>query len=358
MTLAALAKEIGVTPRTVARWESGEANPLPDSISALANALQFPVSFFYAPDVEELTEDSVSFRALSKTTAGRRKSAIAAGRLAILLADWMERRFRLPQPDIPTLPGYTPETAAQVVRERWGLGSKSITNVVHLLEAHGIRVFSLAADISTVDAFSFYSERGTPFAVVNTARSGERQRFDLAHELGHLVLHCEDIVPQGRETESQAQRFAAAFLMPREDVMAQPLWNADVQRILRAKRRWRVAAMALTHRLRELDMLTEWGYRDACVYLSQAGYRKAEPHGITPESSQLLGKVFHALREQKASAAFAQDVGLVDDELNDHVFGLVPFAVSGEGRGGGVRPDLYLVSNEPVSSIRRESRDG
>jgi Zn-dependent peptidase ImmA (M78 family)/DNA-binding XRE family transcriptional regulator len=347
LTLSALARAVGVTPRTVTRWESGDVQPAPDKLAAFVDVLEMPEAFFFADEVEELTEDAISFRALSKTPAGRRNAAISAGRLTITLERWIETRFRLPTPDVPTLPKYEPEMAAQVVRERWGVGNAPIANLVHLLEAHGVRVFSLAADISAIDAFSLFTREGTPFILINTTKTGERQRFDAAHELGHLVIHCEGEVPHGREAEQQAQRFAAAFLMPRDDVMAQPLWHADTQRILTAKRRWRVAAMALTHRLRELGMLTEWGYRDACVYLSQAGYRRGEPFGsITPETSQVLGKVFHALRERHVKPTdLAADLHLTVEELNRHVFGLVPVSVSGEGRGGGPSPNLRVVRN-------------
>jgi Zn-dependent peptidase ImmA (M78 family)/DNA-binding XRE family transcriptional regulator len=344
LTVAALARSLGVTPRTVTRWESGDSQPSDETAGQLARVLGFPVSFFAAPDVAELPLGSVSFRALSKTSAGMRHSAVSAGRVAVLISDWIDCHFRLPSPNVPTLSGYDPETAAAALRERWGLGSRPIGNMVHLLEANGVRVLSLSSDLSAVDAFSFYAD-GRPFALVNTTKTGERQRFDLAHELGHLVMHGEHHSVAGREAESQAQRFAGALLMPREDVMAQPLWNADIERILAAKSRWRVAAMALKHRLRELEMLTEWGYRDACVLLSQAGYRRSEPRSpVIPETSQVLGKVFRSLREGGISGrGVAAELHLTEQELQEFVFGLVPISIEGAGQGSRGRADLRLI---------------
>ena len=135
--------------------------------------------------------------------------------------------------------------------------------------------------------------------------------------------------------------------MPREDVMAQPLWNAGTERILATKGRWRVAAMALTHRLRELDMLTEWGYRDACVLLSQAGYRRSEPRDpIVPETSQVLGKVFRSLRESGISGrGVAAELDLTEDELQSYVFGLVPISLEGSGLSSPARADLRLIEH-------------
>lgn len=352
-TIASLAEALGVTSKTVARWESRETRPSPENVSKIAEILSFPSSFFAAADdLDELPEDAVSFRAPSKMSARLRSSALASGRLAVQLSDHLERRFRLPVPDVPTLPRYDPETAADVVRERWGIGTRPISNLLHLVEAHGVRVFTLPADIRQVDAFSFYSS-GKPICVVSTAKTAERQRFDLAHELGHLVLHCEERRPSGREAEVQAHRFAAAFLMPREDVVSKPLWQADAQRILHAKARWGVAAMALTHRLRELNMTSEWGYRDACVILSQSGYRREEPDSRrTPETSQVLGKIFAALRSgpHRSLQDLADELALTPKELSQYVFGLVPFAVpeseadDSEQAAEPNRPRLRLVS--------------
>jgi len=199
--------------------------------------------------------------------------------------------------------------------------------MLHLLEAHGVRVYSLTAENAQLDAYSLFWHT-QPFVFLSTRKSGERGRFDAAHELGHLVLHGEHETPHGPHAELQANRFAAAFLMPRSSVLAAGLRHATVDRILRSKRTWNVAAMALTHRLNELGLLTEWGYRSACVQLSRMGYRSGEPQGITRESSQLLAKVFKSLREDGIRASdIAADIGISTNELRTHVFGLTLISV-------------------------------
>lgn len=345
-SMTALGQAVKVSTRTVARWENCEADPLPSNIEALSTALDLPPSFFAARDLEFVPVAAVSFRALSKMTARQRDSATAAGAIAVGLARWIDLRFRLPKPDLPTLEGYDPERAAAVLRERWGLGLLPISNMVHLLEAHGVRVFSLASDVASVDAYSFKLD-AVPYIFLNTQKTGERRRFDAAHELGHLVLHCGDEVPHGKAAEQQAQAFAAALLMPRPSVLGAGLRNASTERILQAKRQWKVAAMALTHRLHELDLLSEWGYRDACVRLSQMGYRSGEPRtAIVPETSQVLAKVFKALRDQDISPAeVAAQLDITQDELSRHVFGLVPVLISGGNEWGGApsRPTALRV---------------
>jgi len=352
LTLTKLGQLAGLSTRSLSLYENGHQIPSEETLRTLAATLDVSVAFLGGTDIEEIPEDAVSFRALSKMTARQRDRALSSGRIALLIDDWIDARFSLPGPKVPSLTGHDPEAAAEVVRARWGLGEKPITNMLHLLEAHGVRVYSLTAENRELDAFSLHWH-GRPFVFLSTDKSGERGRFDAAHELGHLVLHGEHEDPHREDetsqrpcAEAEANRFAAAFLMPRASVLARGLYGATPERILKAKRIWKVAAMALTHRLHELELLTEWGYRTACVHLSRLGYRSSEPHGIARESSQLLAKVFRSVRDEgETPAKIAADIGISVDELHAHVFGLTLTAVDGNNAaGGGCSPgNLRLV---------------
>ncbi|MFI9723820.1 helix-turn-helix domain-containing protein [Streptomyces sp. NPDC052396] len=346
MTLAALARESGVSAQSITAFENHRKVPTVETLSSLADALGYPVTFFAAPAPVEMTPDAVSFRAPSKMTALERDGALSSGAVAASLNSWMETRFRLPKPDVPTYPHLSPEEAAEQVRAHWGLGEAPVPNLVHLLEAHGVRVFSLAPDCLDADAFSTI-KAGTPFVFLNTRKSGERGRFDAAHELGHLTLHCEHRIPHGRNSETEANDFASAFLMPRAGIMAQQLHNASAERILSAKRKWSVSAMALAYRLRRLGLLSEWRYNQATKQLASMGYRHAEPDTapMVRESSQLLAKVFETLRTKGISPAdVARQLDIYPRELNDYVFGLVPVSVDGDGISTDMpRPQLRLV---------------
>jgi Zn-dependent peptidase ImmA (M78 family) len=294
----------------------------------LAAALSFPVEFFQGSDVEGFPLGAVSFRAMSKMTAGTRDAALAAGRIALLINEWLEARFQLPRPDVPTLGLQSPETAAEMVRTRWGLGYAPIPNMVHLLESKGVRVFSLPPECRSVDAYSL-RWFDTPVVVLTPGKSSERRRFDLAHELGHLVLHAEQEGFQGPTAEREANRFASAFLMPRRALLARPLRNASLDAILRERTRWKVAAMALTYRLKELGFLSDWEYRHHCVALSRLGYRRAEPGGCPGETSLLLAKVLQALRAKKILLAdVAAELNITYDELAQHLAELVVMPVA------------------------------
>jgi Zn-dependent peptidase ImmA (M78 family)/DNA-binding XRE family transcriptional regulator len=346
LTLTRLAELTGLSTRSISLYENGHQEPTAETLLQLADVLAVSPGFLTGSDVEEIPVDAVSFRALSKMTARQRDSALSAGRIALLVNDWIEIRFELPAADIPSLTDYDPESAAEVVRARWGLGERPISNVLHLLEAHGVRIYSLTAENSQLDAYSFYWQ-AQPFIFLNTIKSGERGRFDAAHELGHLVLHGEHVVPNRPAAEAEANRFASAFLMPRASVLAQGLRDATPSQILQAKRVWKVAAMALTHRLYEIDLLTDWGYRTACVQLSRWGYRRSEPMGIPRESSQLLTKVFRSVRDHgETMSSIATAIGITAEELQAHVFGLALTAVPSGQRttqASPIRPDLHLV---------------
>jgi Zn-dependent peptidase ImmA (M78 family)/DNA-binding XRE family transcriptional regulator len=323
LTKSALAEAVGVTMRSISAYEKGEMEPSEETLAQIANVLGFHVSFFERDAIERPPVTTASFRSLASMTAGRRNAAIAAGAIAVELNDWIEKQFELPLADIPSFRGITPEAAAETVRGHWQLGEKPIRNVVHLLEQHGVRVFSLAEECRDVDAFSLWRD-SKPFVFLNTYKSAERSRFDAAHELGHLALHRHGgPAARGREAEREADEFASAFLMPRASVLAVAPRYPTLSMIVSLKKQWNVSGAALVHRLRGVGLLTEWHYRTLMVDLSQRGYRTNEPEPGERETSQVLQKVFTALRARGVTrAALARDLGVEPADIDALVFGL------------------------------------
>ncbi|MGC4855904.1 helix-turn-helix domain-containing protein [Micromonospora sp. DT4] len=329
LTAVGLARQAGVTAQSISNYERGRQQPSPETLERIAEELGFPVTFFDQGDIDEIDVALVSFRARSKITATARDAVLSAARLALELNSIMESHFRLPSPDIPTLERQTPEQAAEHVRARWGIGEiHAAPNMVHLLEAHGVRVFSLPPEYSDVDAFSMW-RRGIPFVFLNTMKTGERGRFDAAHELGHLVLHgASDDADWSRDCEREANLFASAFLMPQASMRSRMRSNPTTDQIIRAKKYWSVAAAALAYRLGDLGILSEWSFRRVIIELGRMGYRKGEPAGIPRETSQLLEKVFRGLRGKGISPhSLARDLHTTPAELTKYVFGLVMTAV-------------------------------
>lgn len=333
LTLAEVSERAGVSLQSLSNYETGRTAPRSDTLDRIASALDFPTTFFEGPALDELPAEGISWRARSKTSARVLEAARAAGTLGAMLYDWINVKFRLPAVDVPSLGKPDPETAAVMVRTRWGLGEAPAPNMVHLLEAHGVRVFSLDPDHAEVDAFAVWRD-GVPFIFLNTLKSAERGRFDAAHELGHLVMHGSEQACAGPEAERQANEFASAFLMPRASVLGHMPSGAHVDQILRGKQIWNVSAMALTYRMHDLGLLSDWQYRSTCAELSRLGYRSAEPQGMERrETSQVLTKVFTALRTKGIRpASVATELGLTSDEMNRLMFGLTLTTFSGEGR--------------------------
>ena len=323
LTKLALAEAAHVSQNSLVAYKAHTRAPEPETINRLAGVLHFPPEFFFGPTLEEPPGDGASFRALTRLTARLRDQALAAGALAMALAKWIEDRFAMPAPSIPEYAGVEPEEAAMAVRAEWGLGERPVKNMIHRLEAHGVRVFSLAEDTVDMDAFSCWLG-DTPFVFLNTMKSAERSRMDAAHELGHLVLHRHHHGARVREAEREADRFGASFLMPSGSVLAYAPRHGQLGQIIETKRYWNVSTANLTYRMHKVGLLTDWEYRTLFREISRHGYRTREPNAARGETSQVLAKVFASLRDDGITMKqVAKELRVYAGELNRAVFGLV-----------------------------------
>lgn len=333
LTKKALAEALKVDQKTVIRWESGEVEPPPSIIDRMVLILAFPREFFFGPDVDQPLSDAVSFRSLSTMPARDRDAALAASSLAFVLGDWVEERFSLPAPDLLDCDMSAAEMASRLLRQKWGLGERPIKNMVHMLEAKGVRVFSLAEKSRHMDAFSMW-RRDVPYVFLNTMKTAERSRYDAAHELGHLCMHRHGGPQGGRAAEEQANSFASAFLMPKAEVLAKLPRIQTLNQIVEAKKYWRVSVSALNYRLHKLGITSEWQYRSFCIQISDR-FGQSEPYTIPRERSVIWEKVLGALRgegftKHKLAAAVALPVA----EIENLVFQLTNMQ-SIEGHGAG-----------------------
>jgi Zn-dependent peptidase ImmA (M78 family)/transcriptional regulator with XRE-family HTH domain len=348
LTKSKFAEEIGVSPRMLRKYADDESGPSALTIQRMVDALRFPAAFFYGDTLDEPVREGVSFRSLSSLTDRKGDQALASGALALALSDWIDARFDLPAPDVTQYEGASPEAAAAAVREAWGIGERPVTNMVHLLEAHGVRVFSLDEG-TNLDGFSFW--RGdTPYIFLNVGKTVEHSRMDGAHELGHLVLHTHG-GPGGREAEREAFAFGSAFLMPKGSVVAKVPQGATLKDLIEIKSYWRVSALALARRVYGLGLISEWQYRSICISMSKYG-KTREPEPLrTPETSQVLGKVVRALRaENVGQATISADLSIPPDELSKSVFGHMLRSMDG---GAEVSP---VTDSAPEPEHRRELR--
>lgn len=347
-TKSELAARSGVSVRSIGDYENEVRAPDQATLVDMARALEFPVEFFAAAEIDELVPGSASFRAMSRMTARQRDAALAAGVLAMEFARWIDRRFELPTPGLPDLRGYDPEAAAHLIRQSWGVGEKPVRNMVHLLEYRGVRVFSLVEEGREVDAFSVWRDE-IPFVFLNTRKSPERSRFDAAHELGHLLLHrhahgaCDatddidqvvDLPGAGRAVENEANLFASALLMPRASIVSTIPRAPRLEQLIEYKREWRVSLLAMVHRIHSLGIVTDWQYRNLCIEIARR-YGSQEPAGLLDrETSQVLAKVISALRQRGMSRSdIARSLRWPMRELDGLMHGLALTGLDGAADG-------------------------
>ncbi len=352
-TKKGFADEVGLTSQTIFRYESGEQIPPIETVEKFASVLEFPVSFFFGADVEYPRRDNASFRGLASKSGKIMDAALASGAMAYLFDDWVWEidRYTRIEPNLPDLGGgIAPDVAAQIIREQWRLGDKPIENMVHLLEAKGIRVFSLAENTKDVDAFSVWRD-DVPYIFLNRFKSAERSRFDAAHELAHLCLDKHGgaaAIHKNSPVEAIANSFAGAFLMPEADmrsVITSTIYSVDD--LLTYKPRWRVSAAALTYRAHELGLINDGRSNSLYVEMSRRGWLKNEPNGIAREQSNIWQEIMDDLRDHKVTKAdIALEIGVPIPEIEALLFGLANM-VTIEGEGNRTPPrkvDLRLVS--------------
>ncbi len=322
LTKVALAKLTAVNTKRLYMLESGRVEPTQGELESLAVALKFPASFFFRPEIELPPVGTASFRSMKSMSSGERDAAIAAGAIAFEFSAWIDELFELPSPNIPDLSEFHPRQAAVTIRAYWKIGDRPIGNMVHILEANGVRVFSLAEQCRRLDAFSLWHHE-TPFVFLNTMKSGERSRMDAAHELGHLLMHRHG-VPRGRNMEKDAQAFAGAFLMPEDSVrgIVRRPTSPSMNQLIELKKHWKTSVSALAYRLHEMDILSDWYYRSICIQLSQFG-KTCEPDGIPREGSAILMKVFAEMSKSGTPRAeIVRQLDIYSSELDTMIFGL------------------------------------
>lgn len=294
-TQADLARRLGVSPAAVGQFEKGTTRPSPLTLTRLSEVLEVPPGFFSLALVE--THEGF-FRSLRRTSVVHRRRARALAQLAHDLATASSSSdlpaVSLPCVDVVPLdaPDDVVEAAAASVRRSWKIPRGPVTSVVGTLEEHGVVVMRLPLDTADVDAFSL-PFRDRPVVVLSSDKGDRaRSRFDASHELGHLVLHGEQLWGL-KEIEHQAHGFAAAFLMPAKDIYEELPDRADWPVLFSLKKKWQVSLAALLMRARVLGRMSPTVYVGAVKAASARGWRRTEPVPLgKPEQPQLLQALY------------------------------------------------------------------
>lgn len=289
-TVDELASKIDITAQAESQYEMEKITPQFDKIILLSNVLNFPVDFFLKKDNILLKSGSSYFRSLMKTPKKYRTEQKTKVCLLAKLYTVLNEYIEFPTLDLPhDIESYdTPEEAASYLREFWKLGDKPILNLLRLLEAKGVVVTSYDTNTSDIDAFSqqFLINGKEVFFIAysNNKNSAARINFDLAHELGHIILHnwnedTEDISREEfKQREKEANEFAAAFLLPAESFLNDiKFYNNELSRYVELKKKWRVSIGAMIHRACQLDVLTMNQYQYLIRIMNKKGMKQVEP---------------------------------------------------------------------------------
>lgn len=293
MTAIDLATSVGVTRQAISKYELGIAVPSSDVINSIASSLSMPLSFFQKPLTPPVNQGTIFFRSL-KTNAARAKDILSMKiQWAAQFAKTLSDDILFPGVDLPTLPEkYSQiteltyddiEDIALFLRNYWNLGTAPITNMSRLLESHGIVVASVKTGFSETDACSAFIE-GRPFVFLDMQKEcAVRTRFNMAHELGHLLLH-HDISQKDIDDkktldriEREANQFASCFLLPRASFILD-IRSTALSSFLPLKTKWMVSIQAMVYRCRELDIFSENQMIYIQKQISAKRWRKHEPY--------------------------------------------------------------------------------
>lgn len=304
LTLTDLALKTGISKQSLSLYENGTNFPDLEKILSLSQQLGFPYLHFFVQDTYQVRTEATYFRSLlsvkkKERTAQSMKLEFAAQIFEVLCEYIDFRPLNLPHVDFDGgNEGYTYENENEAteieeitknLRDYWKTGCDSITDLKYLLELNGILVMCLDSNTDKIDAFSQKTviNNGDIFiiAISKTGQSIARSRFDMAHELGHILLHpwSEDLETISKEEfkarERQANLFASSFLLPKEsfgiDVAHYPT-NLEYYEFLKTK--WNVSIQAMIYRTHQLGIISSNQYQYLMRQISKKGWRDQEPN--------------------------------------------------------------------------------
>jgi len=318
LSLRDLAEQVGVTAMAISKYERNESTPSSKVLLGLSKSLGVRVEYFFRQVSVAL--ENVAHHQHEKLPAKEQAKVFAD--VKEQLERWIELEEFIPNPwSIPfELPKELPKTiksydeiesVADLMREQWKLGLNPIADLVDTLEAKGINVF-----ITQYDGHKHFNGlsaivNGNPVIVVGKHWPGDRQRFTLAHELGHLVLN--DRLHKNLDEELACHRFAGAFLVPQAKVITN-LGNKrswlEPQELMILKHEYGLSMAGWLYRARDLGILPQQHFGKLWSYFNKHGWKEIEPNPQYPKEQTHMFEqlVYHALAEDLIGEAKAAEL--------------------------------------------------
>jgi Zn-dependent peptidase ImmA (M78 family)/DNA-binding XRE family transcriptional regulator len=317
LSLRALADRAGVTAMAISKYEAGKSTPSSRVLIGLAKALGVRTEYFFRPVKIELQEmkhrkhSRLPKKALEQIEGDVKEQLERFIELEELLPNGPVQTFKLPENlPAPITDLNQIEILARQLRDSWNLGVDPIPVLTDMLEERGIKVFQSQAINNRFDGMAATVD-GIPVVVVGRGWPGDRQRFTLAHELGHLVLNGR--LADGIEEEAAANRFAGAFLAPANEVLKElgekRSW-LEPGELAVLKKTYGLSMQGWMHRAKDLGILPDNHYIAMRKYFNSRGWNKTEPGEQYPqEEPQLFDQlVYRALGQELISESKAAEL--------------------------------------------------
>jgi len=334
LSLRALAERLDgmVTAQAIQKYEKDRAMPGSQVLLALSRTLG--VTPDYLLSEREIQVSGLEFR--KAPSAGAKEESAVQARVLEHLERYLavEEALQLSslhwnnplQESDPISEPAAAEEAAKQLRIKWKLGNDPIPSMTELMEEHAIKVIALELDRSVFGSKLEARLAGgelIPAVLVNSLHKGERQRFTLAHELGHLALSLAKQL-EHKQQERMIDRFAGAFLVPADELrraVGNHRNDVSLGELLELKSRFLVSLQTIVVRLNQAAVLADADTRRHWNLLKEKGYLDLpwdEPQPVSPESSHRLHRLaMRAVTEGALSESRAADLlNITVRELN------------------------------------------
>lgn len=310
-----LGKKVGVTRQAISNCEKDNINLSTTNLLKLSETLDLPLSFFYRIPEEDNSDNIIFFRSkdIPKKTKEQLREEINIFDKEIV--KYFEKFVKLPSINLPDLSdilegesyNYRKETIMDIckrIREHWGIGNKPIDNLAYLLQVNGFIISRQYINQDKTDAFSQNIDDKKYIFISGNKECAVRSRFDLAHELGHLVLHNTIDKDDFEEKiiEKDADLFASEFLYPSEIFLEDIQdYSLGFERFIELKEKWKVSIQLLVRKCKDLKVISDEKYIYFQKRISFNRWRKNEPldNRIVSEKPRLFEDVIELLIEKE-----------------------------------------------------------
>ncbi len=288
LTQSDLAEKLKSYKSNISRIEHGDVIADGELLVALSEATNFPPQFFMQKG--EMLPVNLSYRKRKQVPAKILNPIEAQMNITRLHVQLITRSLEKPVPTLPVSEvseNNTPQKIAQMVRRKWNLQEPVICNITKVLEQNGVIICSFNFGTERVDSRSMLTDDQYPVIFINSSLPGDRQRFSLAFELAHLIMHTYKIVPHDRDVNHEANLFAAEFLMPAKEIL-KDFKNENITLPLLAdlKRKWKQSMISLLYRADDLELLTANQKRYLIQQFNDQKIRRREPPELDVQSEK------------------------------------------------------------------------